>query len=37
MEAIHATWKNGQIVPDGPVDWPDGCRPMVEPDLAQSD
>ncbi len=31
MDAINATWKNGQIVPDGPVDWPDGLRLVVEP------
>jgi hypothetical protein len=27
---IHATWKNGQIVPDGLVDLPEGCRLVVE-------
>ncbi len=37
MEAIHATWKNGQIVLDGPVDWPEGCRLIVEPDPAHSE
>jgi hypothetical protein len=26
MDAIRATWKNGQVVLDGPVDWPDGSR-----------
>ncbi|MSR56756.1 MAG: hypothetical protein EXS05_03675 [Planctomycetaceae bacterium] len=31
MNAINATWKNGQIVPDQPVDWPDGCALRVEP------
>ncbi|MFN0055591.1 MAG: hypothetical protein ACKV0T_25875 [Planctomycetales bacterium] len=31
VNAIRATWKNGQIVPDGPVDWPDGCEVLVEP------
>jgi hypothetical protein len=29
---IHATWKNGQIVPDDPVDLPEGCRLVVEPE-----
>src|SRR5262245_35201922 len=24
MNAIKATWKNGQIVPAEPVDWPEG-------------
>jgi hypothetical protein len=32
MNMIRATWKDGQIVPDGPVDWPDGARLLVEPD-----
>ena len=32
MNAIRATWKDGQIIPDGPVDWPDGARLLVEPD-----
>src|SRR5579859_6981714 len=31
MNAIKATWINGKIVPDGPVDWPDGCRLTVDP------
>lgn len=31
MKAIKATWKNGRIVPDQKVDWPEGCRLLVEP------
>jgi hypothetical protein len=31
MNAIEATFKNGKIVPDGPMDWPEGCRLKVEP------
>ena len=31
MKAIKATWKNGRIVPDERVDWPEGCRLLVEP------
>jgi hypothetical protein len=31
MYAIEATFKNGQIVPDGPTDWPEGCQLLVEP------
>jgi hypothetical protein len=31
MNAIEATFKNGQIIPDGPTDWPEGCRLRVEP------
>jgi hypothetical protein len=26
MTTIKATWTNGQIIPDGPVSWPEGCR-----------
>ena len=32
MNAIKATWKHGHIVPDEPVDWPEGSRLRVEPD-----
>lgn len=31
MNAITGTWKNGQIIPDNPVDWPEGCRLRIEP------
>ena len=31
MKSIHAIWKNGQIVPTQPVDWPDGTALAVEP------
>jgi len=31
MNAIEATFRNGQIVPDGPTDWPEGCRLRIEP------
>jgi hypothetical protein len=30
MSAIRATWKNGQIIPDVPVSWPDGCRLVIQ-------
>lgn len=30
MPVVHATWKNGQIVPDEPVNWPDGARLVVD-------
>jgi hypothetical protein len=36
MNEIHATWKDGRIVPDGPVDWPEGCRLRIEPDPEQT-
>lgn len=29
MNAIKATFKNGTIVPDGPVPWPEGSRLVV--------
>ncbi len=31
MNAIKATWKNGQIVPDENAEWPESCRLLVEP------
>jgi hypothetical protein len=31
MKTIHAVWKNGQIVPTQPVDWPEGTALAVEP------
>jgi hypothetical protein len=33
---IHATWKDGQIVPDGPVNLPEGCRLVVKPALLET-
>ena len=36
MSAIKATWKNGQILPDEPVDWVEGSELLVEP-VSQSD
>jgi hypothetical protein len=31
MNAIRATWTNGQIVPAEPVNWPEGSKLLVEP------
>jgi len=31
MNAIKATWTNGQIVPAEPVDWPEGSELLVAP------
>jgi hypothetical protein len=31
MQAIRATWENGQIRPSEPVDWPEGMQLLVEP------
>jgi predicted DNA-binding antitoxin AbrB/MazE fold protein len=31
MKTILAVWKNGQIVPTQPVDWPEGTTLAVEP------
>jgi hypothetical protein len=36
VEVVRATWKNGRIVPDGPVDWPEGCRLMIEPETLEA-
>jgi hypothetical protein len=32
---LRGTWKEGQIILDEPVDWPDGCRVTVEPITGQ--
>jgi hypothetical protein len=32
VSEIRATWKQGQVVLDGPVNWPEGLRLVVEPD-----
>lgn len=34
MGEVHAVWRDGRIVPEGPVDWPEGCRLRIEPDPA---
>ena len=31
MKAIMGTVHNGQIVVDQPVEWPEGCRVIIEP------
>lgn len=31
MNAIRATWTNGHIVLDEPVDWPEGSQLLVAP------
>jgi hypothetical protein len=31
MNAIKATWRNGQMIPLEPVDWPDGTEARIEP------
>jgi Protein of unknown function DUF104 len=31
MKTIRAVWKNGQILPVQPVDWPEGTTLAVEP------
>ena len=35
MGEVHAVWKDGRIIPDGPIDWPEGCRLRIEPEPAQ--
>jgi hypothetical protein len=31
MNAVKGTWKNGRIVLDRPIDWPDDCRLAIAP------
>lgn len=31
MKMIEGTIRNGQIIADQPVPWPDGCRVVIEP------
>jgi hypothetical protein len=31
MTPIHGTFTHGHIVPDAPVDWPDGARVVILP------
>ena len=31
MNAVKATWTNGQILPGEPIDWPEGSELVVEP------
>jgi hypothetical protein len=31
VDAIEGTFEKGQIVPDGPTSWPEGCRLRIEP------
>jgi hypothetical protein len=37
MSAIHATWKNGQIILDEAVDGPEGLRLLIEPEQPQNE
>jgi len=37
MSTTKATWTNGQIVLDGPVDWPEGLRLSIEPEPSQTE
>lgn len=32
MQAVKGTWTGGRIVPDGPVDWPEGSRLVIQQD-----
>ena len=36
MNTINGTYKNGQIVLDGPADWPDGCRLRIQPECVET-
>jgi hypothetical protein len=35
MNSVNGTFKNGQIVLDGPPDWPEVCRLHIEPVTAK--
>lgn len=35
VDKIQATWKNGQVVLDSPVDWPEGSRLLIEPEFSK--
>jgi hypothetical protein len=37
MNAIRATWINGQIVPSEPANWPEGSELLVEATGAKGD
>jgi len=36
MNSITGTFRNGQVVLDGPADWPEGCRLRIAPDPAEA-
>ena len=36
MSAIRGTFKNGQVILDGPADWPEGCRLRIAPDSTEA-
>jgi hypothetical protein len=36
MNTIRAVWKNGQILPTQPVDWPEGTALSVGPIIEES-
>jgi hypothetical protein len=35
MSIVKGTWEQGQIVLDDPVDWPEGCRVVIEPAMEE--
>src|SRR5437763_1350061 len=37
MDAVRAIWKDGQVVLDSSVDWPDGSRLLIEPDSSNGE
>ncbi len=37
MDAIRGIWKDGHVVLDGPVDWPEGARLVIEPEASQGE
>jgi hypothetical protein len=37
MNSILGTYREGHIVPDGPVDWPEGARVVRRPEKLLSE
>ena len=37
MNAAHATYQNGQLMLDEPVDWPSGTRAVVVPETVATE
>jgi hypothetical protein len=37
MNEISGTFRNGEVVLDGPADWPEGCRLRIAPEPTESD
>lgn len=36
VNTIHGTFRKGQVVLDGPADWPEGCRLRIAPEPVEA-